>query len=439
MENQTCATAIDLEEVENGEGGQDQLSSVENIQDESEDDLLVLEDVPAVDEIPHMINVLTTERDADRKRLSECIFHLLCCYVGDELFCDFPNDKLGAVCDAAAIKMIAFNENDAVMRKEYFREQFVRYLPENAWTDFKQYFAVLSSAEPSAKFREQNKKLDESQLRTRFFGEMVFNTFKAIKTKLNTIFNPHWKPSILNKSGSTPSKVFYAIRKWAYEKGMDEKAEESLKNAKAYQDKQKKKGKVIKGEEIDFSVNTREWYLEQRRAMLVEKDPFSHNHYDKAWACFVLFGRPAEDSGHHLVSLVSGNPKRPPLTMANVDSIRDYAAKRVRREVDRNQTTPQSLDSKDSTPRSQVVVRIEKPGPTLFDHESELIQLYVNKLNSYKDMQALGIPVSVELLEEAYANFHRAMDAKAARIQKEIDAQHRPVLGRLSLRPNADA
>ena len=267
-ENETLSTAINSEDLDTISSllGDDEVASEEPHGD------LVLKDVPAIDQIPHMIRLLAKGNDSQRKRLCEVIFNILCCYVGDGIFTEFGTDRSHVIHEAAAVKMLGLMKDDAVLGKEYFREQFYQYLPENSWSDFKIYFDVLASEGPTQKERDAKKNVDEAKLALRHFGEKVWERFKDIRTRLNTWFNPHWKAAILEKSGSTPSKVFYAIREWAYETFLDKKAEASLKAAIKYQKTQRKQGKPVVNE-IDFDLHPRDYYLAERRKMCCDKDP----------------------------------------------------------------------------------------------------------------------------------------------------------------------
>lgn len=379
---------------------------------------LELKDVPAIVQMEEMLTVLSNGNKGQQKRLVEACFILLCCVVGDDIGVDSDPNKSPSLWDQAAVKIIS--AITSVPKKDYERDNFMQYLPGKKWPDsFQVYVDALSGKQPTDDFRTKHSKLSENLLRLRFFGKHVMTTYLDTKAIVNNQWNPHWKPSVLEKSGSTPAKVFYAIREYCFDQELVEKAKSSLANAKKYRLKQEKKGGVVKNPIIFTDEWTEEMEIEKRIREARESSPFNPQEFPAAWPVFVLYGKPA-DPNHRFDSFIGGNASaKRALTMDSIKELKHSIPSKAARRSN-EPATPKSATSSVSenfTPNPMVlVVRREESSKGVSQYTSSLVQAYAQKVKVLSEMKNLGIPVTDSEMKQAYENLSRALDAQADEI-----------------------
>mmetsp|Transcript_10293 Transcript_10293/g.15650 ORF Transcript_10293/g.15650 Transcript_10293/m.15650 type:complete len:411 (-) Transcript_10293:117-1349(-) len=371
---------------------------------------LELKDVPAIVQMEEMLKYLTSDNTPSKqKRLAQVCFTFLCSIVGDDIGVESDHDRNPSLWDQAAVKLI--DAITSVPTKTYERDNFFAYLPEQKWPSFFQtYVDSISGKQPTEDFRNKYSKLSEEKLRLRYFGKHVLTTYLNTKKQVNNQWNPHWRKNILEKSGSSPSKVFYAIREYCYEKVIAEKARNQLFNAIKYRKGRSEKGHNIKKPIVFTATNTEEMQLEERANALREQQPFNSNEFDVAWPVFVLYGKPAAERAYN--SFVGGNASsKQALTVDSIRRLKDSLPNKAARHC-LDQSTPRSSRSSHASPSEHVVLLKRDSTDTTLNRCGGKVQALRMKIQVLGEMEERGIPFDRDELALTYRKLSEALDTQ---------------------------
>jgi hypothetical protein len=186
-----------------------------------------------------------------------------------------------------------------------------------------------------------------------FFGSKVWDAHLKAKGFVNSHLNPHWKKSILDKSGNSTSAVFLGIRQYLWQSGLEKKCKEKVDNALKYA---RMKGNT---EALPENASDKAEMVALEVSKLEEKG-FDEKYYPKEWLCFVLFGKPAGDD--KLDSYASGlggvSEKKRMFTLADIQEEGTNIRKQARNKA--NSSANSTTHSADSDTNKQTrTVKVE--------------------------------------------------------------------------------
>jgi hypothetical protein len=298
-------------------------------------------------------------------------------------------------------------------------EGLMQYLPGKVWpTEFVEvYIPHLKKKTSDGPFaREFKKDLDalrflhpvaadlERELRCIYFGYLVYTSFQKSAQYVNNTCNRLYPDPL--PSGVTKDAKLWEIRAALIQDALQERTEDSVRNAKRYAKNAKKGPDKMK------ELGTEEAF---EKRLKVVHDKFNLRWYPTAWLCFVLLGRPSAQPHPKFNSMTLAAGRSSIKQPSKQHALQSESSSGTDSSVTRTVGLPKKLTV--STPLAEhgagQSVNITHTHRTVYD-EVEMLEKFIA---SCERMKMLGKDVDAKMREAIEKLYHLL----AERVSDKID------------------
>jgi hypothetical protein len=355
--------------------------------------------VTPVNEVQEMVSELWNTTSANKKLFIYALFDLLAGHAGDSVTGEQSVARYPDLCTMAGTNFI--QSLDTYPKKNYIIDNLMLYLPNKTWPEeFVTYSKQMMDITPPDTFLtgktliKKSCTMGDNSKKLCYFGSKVWEAHQRAKGMVNSHLNPHWKPSVLNRSGTSVSSVLLGIRKHVWNSTILPKAKACIDNSMKYTSKRLKEGKTVRYPVLVDEANSKDQLVQEEVNRLTEKG-FETWCYPREWLCFMLLGKPADINA--LKSYSSGKPKRKVFTLDDIKNESLINCKQARRLLAAGEkVVPDTVSSTSATGSTKTSVTSAEPfvhhillGGTKSEaaiKNNTLVKSLEKMINTYKDM-----------------------------------------------------